>query len=108
MKAGKIHRVPLTPAALALLGTRGAPDVPLFAISRGPTYDLLKALAPAATVHGFRSSFKDWCNENAVDNNLSEIALAHGVGTKVEQAYARSDLFERRRELMQKWSDFAT
>ena len=60
------------------------------------------------TVHGFRSSFRDWCAEKAhADRELAEAALAHKVGG-VEGAYFRSDLFERRRGLMDAWARYAT
>ena len=59
-------------------------------------------LAERATVHGFRSSFKDWALEQTnLPWAVSEAALAHALGNSTEQAYARSDLFERRRVLMQ-------
>ena len=72
---------------------------------------LLKAngLADRATVHGFRSSFRDWASEcTNASNAAMERSLAHSVGSAVEQAYARSDLFDRRRELMDQWADFVT
>ena len=60
------------------------------------------------TVHGFRSSFRDWVAEEAgAARELAESALAHQVGSDVERAYARSDLLERRRELMERWLEFA-
>jgi integrase len=60
------------------------------------------------TVHGFRSSFRDWAAEAAnVPRELAEAALAHQVGSNVERAYARSDLLDRRRNLMVEWSSFA-
>jgi integrase len=59
------------------------------------------------TVHGFRSSFKDWANETtSFPNELSEAALAHVTGDKVERAYRRGDALERRRELMAAWARF--
>ena len=59
----------------------------------------------AGTVHGFRSSFRDWCAETGVDRALAESALGHVVGG-VEGAYLRSALIERRRPLMQAWADY--
>lgn len=60
------------------------------------------------TVHGLRSSFKDWATESGYADEVSEAALDHrGAGGKVRAAYARSDLFEQRRELMDKWAEFA-
>ena len=66
-------------------------------------------LAERATVHGFRSSFKNWTLEQTdTPWAVSEEALAHSLGNATEQAYARSDLFERRRALMQLWADYLT
>ena len=58
------------------------------------------------TMHGCRSTFRDWCAENGIDKVLAEKALSHATGNEVEQAYQRSDLLEQRRPVMQKWSDF--
>jgi integrase len=61
------------------------------------------------TVHGFRSSFRDWASEAAnAPRELAEAALAHQVGSNVERAYARSDLLERRIDLMLHWSRWAS
>ena len=120
MKAGVEHRVPLSRQALAVLGEAmvlrdesglvfpsplkaGAPmsDMTLTKILRAV------GLADRATVHGFRSSFKDWTLEQTdTPWAVSEAALAHVLGNSTEQAYARSDLFERRRTLMQQWADY--
>ena len=64
-------------------------------------------LAARATVHGFRSSFRDWCADTGKPRELAEAALAHTVGG-VEGAYFRSDLFERRRRLMDQWAGYVT
>ena len=59
------------------------------------------------TVHGFRSTFRDWASEVAnAPREVAEMSLAHKVGSDVERAYARSDLLERRRILMEHWSQF--
>ena len=59
------------------------------------------------TVHGFRSSFRDWCGEcTDVPREIAEMALAHEVGNEVERAYRRGDAFEKRRKLMEQWSDY--
>ena len=64
-------------------------------------------LAETATVHGFRTSFKTWCMETTdTPWAVGEAALAHTLGNSTEQAYARTDLFDRRRDLMQHWADF--
>ena len=59
-----------------------------------------------ATLHGFRSSFRDWTAENGMDHAVAEAALAHVVSNATEVAYRRTDLFERRRELMEDWADY--
>lgn len=114
MKARRDHRVPLSTQALAILGS--GREGPLFA---GPTGKPLSNMAMAMlmrrlgfggfTVHGFRSSFRDWVSE-ATDfqGEIAEAALAHIVGDKTEAAYRRGDLFEKRRALMQAWADFVT
>ena len=58
------------------------------------------------TMHGCRSTFRDWCAENEIDKVLAEKALSHATGNEVEQAYQRSDLLELRRPVMQQWADF--
>jgi integrase len=61
------------------------------------------------TVHGFRSTFRDWAAERTTyPNHVVEMALAHAIGSKVEKAYRRGDLFEKRRRLMAEWAKFAT
>lgn len=116
MKAGLEHRVPLSAPALAVLeavlskrtglvfpsarATKPLSDMTLAAV--------LKRLKVPVTVHGFRSTFRDWASE-ATDTprEIAELALAHQVGNAVERAYARSDLFDRRRVLMDEWARFA-
>lgn len=59
------------------------------------------------TIHGFRSSFRDWTSETTTyPREIAEMALAHQVGNEVERAYRRTDLLEKRRELMQAWAEF--
>ena len=61
------------------------------------------------TTHGFRSAFRDWASESAhAAREVAEAALSHAVGNEVEQSYARSDLFDRRRKLMDAWGSFCT
>ena len=71
---------------------------------------LLKRMKKSGfTVHGFRSTFRDWASESArADREVAEAALSHTSGNAVERAYARSDLFERRRELMDAWGRYVT
>ena len=66
-----------------------------------------RGLADRATVHGFRSAFRDWCAETGKPREIAEVALAHTVGG-VEGAYFRSDLLARRRLLMDQWATFVT
>ena len=120
MKAGLEHRVPLSAQALEVLEQAAAlRDVsglvfpsPLKAGSPMSDMTLTKVLrstglAQRATVHGFRSSFKNWTMEQTdTPWAVGEAALAHALGNSTEQAYARSDLFERRRVLMQQWADY--
>ena len=84
-------------------GARG--DRPL---ASSALLNLVRAMCgPGATVHGFRSTFKDWAAEQtAYPNELSEIALAHAVTDKVEAAYRRGDMMEKRRRLMADWAAF--
>ena len=120
MKAGLEHRVPLSAQAMEVLVEAAAlrdesglvfPS-PLKAGSPMSDMTLTKVLrstglAQRATVHGFRSSFKNWTMEQTdTPWAVSEAALAHMLGNSTEQAYARSDLFERRRVLMQQWADY--
>jgi integrase len=117
MKAGREHRVPLSTAALRLLkamprlgdhvfpGQRG--DVPLSDMSL--TAVLRRMDRSEITVHGFRSTFRDWCAEsvgNSFPREVCEHALAHSLPDKVEAAYRRGDLIEKRKVLMQVWADY--
>ena len=122
MKAHREHRAPLSPRAVAILkemlaARHGDDDTFIF-----PGPDPRRPLSNVAllrllermqfdnlTVHGFRSSFRDWAAERTNSpNHVVEMALAHTVSDKVEAAYRRSDLFERRRRLMQQWATFCT
>jgi integrase len=115
IKAGKEHRVPLTPAAIALLGEPGEPDELVFPspikagrpLSDATLAAVLERMGCAVTVHGFRSTFRDWAGEvTAHAREVVEAALAHRLKDKAEAAYARGDLFAKRRRLMQDWADF--
>ena len=112
MKAGKIHRVPLSPRALAILDTAKERDPSsgyLFSIkgqrlSNMSMLTLLARMKCNVTVHGFRSTFRDWVSEATRHSpELAEMALAHTIGNKVEAAYRRGDLLEARRQLMLDW-----
>lgn len=117
MKASKEHRVPLSPAAVAIIeqmksvrvddhafvfpgGKRGKP------LSNMAMLKLLKRMGRGdLTAHGFRSSFRDWAAERtSYPREVAEMALAHTVGDKVEAAYRRGDLFAKRRRLMDEWA----
>ncbi len=117
MKGGKIHRVPLSEQAVKLVRDMKAQSVNDLVFpgvrDRKPLSDasLAKALTSAGggafTVHGCRSSFRDWATEVAHSpREIAEAALAHAVGDTVEQSYARSDALERRRHLMQHWAAY--
>jgi integrase len=116
IKAAKEHRVPLTPAARALLGDPEEPDALVFPspIKAGkPLSDATLAAVLGRmgygdiTVHGFRSTFRDWAGETTAHaREVVEAALAHRLKDKAEAAYARGDLFAKRRKLMQDWADY--
>jgi len=118
MKAGKEHRVPLSDAALAQLGTRRDNDALVFESEAKPgkpisdmsmTAVLRRMGHGGITVHGFRSTFRDWAGETTgFPREVIELALAHGIKDKAEAAYARSDLFDKRRKLMNAWANTAT
>jgi integrase len=68
---------------------------------------VLRKMQPGITVHGFRSTFKDWASEmTSFPDHVSEAALAHASGDRVRAAYARRDLFEKRRQLMNAWAKY--
>lgn len=121
MKADREHRVPLSEPALAILSemvamrTSADPSALVFpGQSEGrPLSDMsltavLRRMGRGdLTAHGFRSTFKDWASETtAYPAELSEMALAHTIGSKVEAAYRRGDLFEKRRKLMAEWAAY--
>lgn len=116
MKTGEVHRVPLTDEVLAIIE-------PLKEMRSDYVFEGQKRHKPLSnmsmlmllrrmniegvTVHGFRSTFRDWASEVAnVPREIAEKSLAHSVGSNVERAYARSDLLEKRRTLMSNWSQF--
>lgn len=118
MKGGKAHKVPLSPAALAVferaeaLRRVGCDFIFQGLGRRRPMSDmtLLKVLRDMdlrVTVHGFRSSFRDWAaEETAFPGEVAEAALAHAIPNKVEAAYRRTDFFEKRRQLMDAWASY--
>jgi integrase len=117
MKAGREHRVPLSASALDILDQIGQGKVGAFVFSGGRPDCPLSNMAMLSvlsrmgrddvTVHGFRSTFRDWAAERTnFSNEVAEAALAHVIGDKTEAAYRRGDLFEKRRRLMTAWATF--
>ena len=117
MKAGREHRVPLSPAAVALVKPLVDTGASAFLfpatkenqhLSNMAMLQLLKRMKREdLTVHGFRSTFKDWARETTdYAREVSEAALAHIIGDQTEAAYARGDLFTKRASLMQDWADY--
>jgi len=131
MKAGRAHRVPLTPNAMAILKSlprmdsspyvfhaqRGGQlsDMTLSAVMRRMQEAEVKAGRDGfldarnkrpAVPHGLRSTFRQWAAERGFDRDMAEMALAHDVGSAVERAYQRSDMLERRRAMMAGWGLF--
>jgi integrase len=115
MKAGEEHRVPLSDAALAVLDSvRGLSPVRVFTSSRqsrplsnSTLARVLEKLDCQVTTHGFRSTFRDWCEEmTGFPREVKEAALAHTVKDATEAAYRRTDLFDKRCELMSQWARY--
>ena len=116
MKAGREHRCPLSARALTIVKERAGSSSEFVFPGRNSGKPLSeKALLEVlhrmkmdnTTVHGFRSCFRDWCAERTnYPNEVAEMALAHTVGDKVEAAYRRGDLFEKRQRLMDEWARF--
>jgi integrase len=114
MKGGREHRVPLSEPAMAILADLPRPGDLVFSAD-GKRWLSNMAMAMTLrrmgrddlTVHGFRSTFADWCAEATnTPSEVREMALAHAVGDKVEAAYRRGDLFEKRRELAEAWAKY--
>jgi integrase len=116
MKAGREHRVPLSPHAIKILsevakmGTNGyifPGPKPGTALSSMAMSMLLRRMKSEVTVHGFRSTFRDWASETTgFPHEVCEMALAHTIANKAEAAYRRGDLFDKRRKLMEAWAAF--
>jgi integrase len=120
MKAGREHRVPLSEAALAVLKRVQPEEVnesslvfpgarPGKPLSNMTFLMLLRRMkVEDVTGHGFRSTFRDWVSENtSFPTELAERALAHTIADKTEAAYARGDMFDKRRALMESWAQHA-
>ena len=119
MKAGKEHRVPLSPRAVAILkgvqplNTLDRLEAYVFPGHKGKRLSvmamamLMRRMERAETVHGFRSAFRDWASESTgFAHEVCEMALAHTIGNKAEAAYRRGDLFDKRRKLMEAWATY--
>lgn len=115
MKTGKEHRVPLSEAAFAIIDSMPRCGAYVFPGAReGHSLSNMSMLMTlrrmgrlSLTTHGFRSTFRDWAAERTnFPAEVAEMALAHTVGDKVEAAYRRGDLFEKRRELAEAWAKF--
>jgi integrase len=112
MKAGIEHSIPLSSRAIALLGEPGEGLIFPSRKSGSALSDMtlsmpLRRAGVGYTMHGFRSSFRDWCGEaTSTPREVAEACLAHAVGSSVERAYARSDLLEKRRAVMEQWGAF--
>jgi integrase len=115
MKAGKEHRVPLSPRAVAILEhlaeAKQGDNVFAGQKDKSPLSNMAMVMVlrrmgiKGITVHGFRSAFRDWAgNETAFPREVAEAALAHLIGNDVERAYRRSDALEKRRALMDAWA----
>ena len=116
MKGGRAHRVALSRQALAILDNsirRGlantfSRDNAGYALSGMAVEMVLRRMKiDGATVHGFRSSFRDWCGEvSTFPREVAEAALAHVAGDQTERAYRRGDALEKRRALMEAWATY--
>lgn len=115
MKAGKEHRVPLAPTVMSLLSElpRFQGSEFIFAAARGGMLSdmslsaVMRRMDVAAVPHGFRSTFRDWAAEYTdYSGEVAEMALAHSISNKVEAAYRRGDLLEKRRHMMNDWASF--
>lgn len=117
MKAGRVHRVPLSKAALAIVKAQQKIAVNQFVfpspravmLSDMTLTAVLRRMEVNAVPHGFRSTFRDWVAEKTdYPNEMAEMALAHTISDKVEAAYRRGDLLEKRRKMMQDWAEYCT
>ena len=115
MKGGRVHRVPLSSAAIALLESTPLADDSdvIFQSPRGGELSNMSLVAVCRRMgencvpHGFRSTFRDWCAEcTDVAPEVAEMALAHEIGNAVEAAYRRGDLLNKRRALVEAWARF--
>ncbi len=116
MKSRRPHRIPLSDRALEIIERQRGEDATFVfpgrfsgrALSNMALLMLLRRMGREdITVHGFRSTFKDWCRDRSnFPNEISEAALAHVIGDKTEAAYARGDALAKRRQLMAAWARY--
>jgi integrase len=107
MKSGRPHTVPLSSRAVQIL--EGLPRIGerVFPVSAMTAQRLMGSMRPGVTIHGFRSTFRDFAGDRTtVPREIAEAALAHAVGDKVERSYRRGDALEQRRALMEQWARF--
>jgi integrase len=107
MKSGREHRVPLSPAAIALLKALPHDSEHIFDCGKTSLLEVTRRMQVDCVPHGFRSSFRTWAAERSnFPRDVIEAALAHVNADKVEAAYQRGDLFEKRSRLMQAWAEY--
>jgi integrase len=117
MKAAREHRVPLSGRALVIIETLAAARMGEFVFPgqkagkslSGKALEMVlhRMKVESATVHGFRSAFRDWCGETkSFSREIAEAALAHVAGDATERAYRRGDALEKRRALMEAWANY--
>jgi integrase len=115
MKAGRPHRVPLSPAAVKLLQSQPRvegtdlvfPSTTMRPLSDMTLTKVMRDMGREEVPHGFRSTFRDWASERTnYPRDVAEMALAHAIGDKVEAAYRRGELFDKRRKMMGDWAKF--
>jgi integrase len=107
MKAGKEHRIPLSDRAVETLASLPRHGGRVFPLSNMAMLECLRGMRPGATTHGFRSSLRTWSSEaTSFPHEVCEQALAHTISNKVERAYRRGDLFQKRAAMMQAWAGF--
>jgi integrase len=111
MKAGREHRVPLSDRCCQILAAmqlerRGDR---VFNVSIRTIENTVRSLHATATVHGFRSAFRDWCGDQTnYPREVAEACLAHAIGSQVERSYRRGDALEQRRKLMEAWAAYVS
>jgi integrase len=109
MKVGKEHRIPLPDRAIEILSSLPQHSKRVFPLSNMAMLELLRGMRPGTTTHGFRSSFRTWASEaTSFPHEVCEQALAHTISNKVERAYRRGDLFQKRAAMMQAWAAYCS